>query len=647
MNQRRSGSRAAARCRAAALLLSLLCAALPAGAAEAPRDVPVTYRLEARLDPSTRTVTGRVQATWRNPAAKPLDALYLHLYLNAFASNRTTLMTGMGGRAERWWARHADGWGRIDLAALRVGDDDRLSALTYVQPDDGNRDDHTLARLALAEPLPPGATVELDIDFIATLPRLFLRSGHAAPFFFVAQWFPKLAVWRDGTWQAHQYHAASEFVADFGRYDVTLTVPEDYVLGFTGVAVSERANGDGTRTVHVTAEPVHDFAWTADPRFLVFDESLEGLPVRFLIQPAHRRQLARYRDALHAALARCAAWFGPYPYPALTVVDPGPGGFAAAGMEYPMLFTVGTTWWMPDGVRLPEVLAVHEFIHQYWQGLIASDEVDEPWIDEGVTSYLEGIVLDEAYGRGSYLDLFGLQVDAVTAQRWAYLADGAWDPVTTPSFRMLDRESYASTAYAKTALALRTLGGLVGGQDRVLDALGEFARRWRFAHPRGEDLRATLAALDRGRVEPLLEQVLDGTGVLDYAVARVSAAPVPSPVPAAAVPALPANEPPRYRSEVLIERRGSVRVPVDILVVYDDGSATRETWDGQGRWYRLDATGTRQVAYAVVDPDGALPLDVNRLNNSRMREPGTRGIWRLAGRWGLWLQGALLALSGL
>ncbi len=637
--------RAAARARAAALCVAVLCAGAAAAAAEPPP--VVAYRIDARLDPATRTVTGSVHATWRNPASEPVDALYLHLYLNAFASNRTTLMTGMGARARRWWARHPDGWGRIDIAALRVGDTDRLAALTTVRPDDGNPDDHTLARLALPAPVPPGEPVDVAIDFVATLPRLFLRSGHAAPFFFVAQWFPKLAAWRDGGWHAHQYHATSEFAADFGSYDVTLTVPTDYVLGFTGTTVGERANGDGTRTVQVSAERVHDFAWTADPRFVVADTRLDEVPVRFLLQPAHRDQLPRYRDALHAAMARCATWFGPYPYPALTVVDPGPGGFAAAGMEYPMLFTVGTTWWMPDGLRLPEVLAVHEFIHQYWQGLIASDEVNEPWIDEGITSYLEGLVLDAAYGPGAYADLFGLQVDAVTAHRWRYLAGGSWDPVTTPSFRMLDPDSYAGTAYAKTALALRTLGGLLGGQEPVLAALGALAREWRFAHPTGADVRAALAARDRGRASAFLDQVLDGTGTLDYAVARVTAAPVPSPVPAAALPARAAAEPPRYRSEVLIERRGTVRVPVDILVVYDDGSTTRETWDGQGRWYRIDATGMRQVAYAVVDPDRALPLDVNQLNNSRMREPGTRGIWRLAGRWGLWLQSALLALSGI
>ena len=607
----------------------------------------VEYRIEARLDAQTRTVTGALRARWQNRGRTPVDALTLHLYLNAFANNRTTLMTGLGERAERWWARHPDGWGRIDLAALRVGGRDALADLAFVQPDDGNPDDHTLAHLRLAAPLPPRGTVDLELDFIATLPRLFVRSGHAAPFFFVGQWYPKLAVLEDGRWRGHQYHATSEFYADFATYDVSLTVPATYVLGHTGVAEPALDNGDGTKTVRVRAADVHDFAWTADPRFRVLEADSDGVAVRLLLQPPHHSQAPRLLAALRAAMTRNATWFGPYPYPVLTVVDPGPGGWGAAGMEYPMLFTAGTTWWMPSGVRLPEMLVVHEFGHQYWQGLVANDEVTEAWLDEGVNTYVEGLIMDEAYGPGSYLDLFGLRVGAVALQRAQYLAGGGWDAIATPSFRMLDEASYASTTYAQTALALRSAAALSGGQDAMLAALGAYFRAWRFGHPREADLRASLSAALGPRVDPLLAQLLHTTGRLDYAVARVTSRPIAAPAPAGGLVARPAAPPRRYRSEVVVERRGEVRVPVQILVAYDDGGQTRETWDGEGRWYRIDATGTRQVAYAVVDPDGLLPLDVDRLNNSRLREPGTRGVWRLAARWGLWLQTALLALSGM
>lgn len=627
---------------AIALAVALLA---PRGAAAEPAP-PLAYRLAAQLDAEARTVSGTLHVRWRNPSRVPATELYLHLYLNAFAGNRTTLMRELGAEAERWWTRHPDGWGRIDLATLRLDGRDVLAQLTYVQPDDGNGDDRTLARLALPAPVPPRGTIEIESAFVATLPRLFMRSGHAAPFFFVAQWYPKLAVLdAGGTWHAHQYHAASEFYADFATYDATLTVPADAVVGATGVITSERENGDGTRTVVVHAEAVHDFAWTADPRFRVVEERIGDVPVRLLLQPHHLAQAPRFLGALRAALSRCEAWFGPFPYPQLTVVDPGPGGLGAGGMEYPMLITVATAWWMPAGIRVPEVVAVHELGHQYWYGMLASDEVNEAWLDEGINTYVEGVIMDDAYGPGSYVDLGDLQVGAVPLARARYLAAGSWDPIATPSYRMLDRDAYVGATYDKTALALRTLGGLLGGQDKVLAALGTYARRSRFTHPGERDFRAAFSAATGGVVDGVLDELLHGTGSLDYAVARVDVHRVPPALPAAVD--VPSAEPPRYRSEVVIARRGELRLPVDIRVVFDDGGETRETWDGQGRWYRIDVTSTRQATYAMVDPDDKLPLDSNRLNNSLLREPGTRALWRLGGRWGLWLQGALLALSGL
>ena len=217
---------------------------------------------------------------------------------------------------------------------------------------------------------------------------------------------------------------------------------------------------------------------------------------------------------------------------------------------------------------------------------------------------------------------------------------------------MLDRDSYVDAVYAKTALALRTLDGVARrtGQGDATRCGDYCAPLWRFAHPSERDFRTAFSADHRAAPDlaALFSQLLRR-----HRHARLRRRARRRARGAAAAPGAgdggmrAAAEAPRYRSEVVVERRGEVRMPVDIVVVFDDGGETRETWDGHGRWYRIDITSTRQATYAVVDPDDKLPLDANRLNNSRMREPGTRGLWRLGGRWGLWLQGALLMLSGL
>ncbi len=642
---------------AASLLAPLLVAGLfvlyepPALAVGELALVPETanYEIEARLDPDAHEITGRAVLRWVNPTREYAPDLCLHLYLNAFRSNRTTLMAAFPEEVERWADRFPDGWGGMEVSAIRVGGRDITGRLEFIRPDDGNPYDHTLARLPLRKPVPPNGRVEVTFDFAARLPRVFMRSGHADPFYFVAQWFPKIGVFQDGAWNCHQYHANSEFFADFGSYEVTLTVPSHFVVGHTGMARAERDNGDGTKTIEVHAEGVHDFAWAADPRFQVVEEQIGDVQVRLLLQPEHASQSRRYLGALRAAMERYARWFGPYPYPVLTVVDPSHGGMGAGGMEYPMLIAVGSAWWMPAGVRIPELLTVHEFGHQYWYGMVASDEVHDAWLDEGINSYVEGQIMDEVYGdQASYLDLLGIRLNAAAKDRLWYLMAGRYDAIVEPSHTMLDRGSYVSTTYAKAALMLRTLDHYLG-EGRLRTALRAFFRDWQFRHPTGADWRAAIEASTGEDLDWFFEQVLDGTAVLDYAVARIDVREVP---PLRSFDVEPdkdtvsSGEPAHYRAEVVVERRGDVHMPVEIVVSFQDGSVTREWWDGRDRWHRLEITGTQRAVSAMVDPAARVPLDVNRSNNSRMSSPGTRGIVRLAGRWGLWLQEALLAVTG-
>jgi len=601
------------------------------------------YRIEATLDPQVKTVVAHQVLTWRNTTAEPTRELWFHLYLNAFSNNRTLLLGAQPERVRRWQKRYPDEWGGIDVKRIRVGTSDLTDRLKLVPPPAGNPYDRTVAKLELAYPVGPGQAIEVEMDFDARLPRSFMRAGHAAPFFLVAQWFPKIGVFEDGAWNCHHYHQNTEFYADFGVYEVTLRVPKDYVVGHTGVRQSESTDTNGIKTIRVLAEDVHDFAWTADPRFVAVEDRVGGTYIRLLLQPNHAEQAERHLGAVKAAMQKYHQWFGEYPYPELTIVDPGPGALASGGMEYPMLITAGTTWWMPAWLRLPEMLVVHEFGHQYWYGILANNEFEEAWLDEGINSFVEGKIMDELYGpRASYAELGGIAVDAIALHRLGFLGRASVDPIARPAFAMLDRASYASTSYAKTALALHMLDRHLGG-DRLMRALGDYARAWRFRHPTGKDFRRSIEKSTGEDLEWFFGQVWDGTAVLDYAVTRVDVREL-EPVRGRGIGEA-AEEVPRYRSEVVVERLGELRMPVEVVVVFEDGSETREAWDGKDRWRRLEFVGNRRVEYAVADPAHELTLDVNRTNNSRMRQPGTRGVIRLAGHWALWMQSALHLLT--
>ncbi|MBI4517189.1 MAG: M1 family metallopeptidase [Deltaproteobacteria bacterium] len=627
-----------------------LAAAATAAEPLAPRIA--NYEIDARLDVAQHTVTARQVLTWHNTSTENAVDLYFHLYLNAFANNRSTFMRAAGAELRRWQRRKPEGWGYQEITRLAVDGADRTAAIEYVHPDDDNTDDRTVIRVPLESAVAAGAVARIEIDFTAKLPKVFARTGYAGPFHFVAQWFPKLGVYENGTWNCHQYHATTEFFSDFGVYDVRLTVPRDSVVGATGVIEDERDNGDGSKTLRLHAEDVHDFAWAVDPRFVEIADRFDDVALRLLLQPQHAAQAGRHLEAVKAAMVRLRDWLGPYPYPQLTIVDPGHGGGAAGGMEYPTLITVGTTWWMPATLRLPEVIAIHEFGHQYWYGMVANNEFESAWLDEGINAYFETKVMDEHYGHpGSYADWLGLALDGVSVNRWSYLAAPQHDPLARAAWQFLDRRSYTGVSYAKTALVLTTLERYLG-PERMRAALRLYFERWRFRHPTARDFTDALNEAAGEDLDWYFEQTLYGTGVLDYAVTRVDTDELADFAGVRVPPAAEAQDPPavkerRYRNEVVVERLGSVRMPVDITVGFEDGTETAERWDGHDRWRRFEYLGPQRVEYAFIDRYGKLPLDVNLINNSRMRATGTRGVIRLAGRWGFWFQNLLHLLTGL
>jgi len=261
--------------------------------------------------------------------------------------------------------------------------------------------------------------------------------------------------------------------------------------------------------------------------------------------------------------------------------------------------------------------------------------------------------MEATYGPAAYLDLFGLRLDGWTLQRLGYLGSPQRDPMTRPGWRFIDRDSYAAISYDKTALVLRTLDRRLGG-DRLQTALAAYLSAWRFKHPQRDDFLEAIQDSVGEDLQWYFDQVVAQTGLLDYAVTRVES----SEIAAFAGHSLrdgritmedtPAEAgKPRYRNEVVVERVGSVRVPVEVQVRFDDGSAVHERWDGQDRWQRFEYTGEQRVDSAVVDPDRTTPLDANLLNNSRRRPPARAGMARLAGRWGFWFQNVLWALTGL
>ncbi len=620
----------------------------------------VSYDLKARLRPEIRTVEGSETLTWLNDSGGPVPELRFHLYLNAFRNNRSTFMVERGALASKS-VRPAEDWGSIEVKSLRVpGGKDLASTLEFIHPDDGNTDDRTVARVLLPTPVPPGGRVTLEIEFVSRLPKVIARSGYVGEFYLVGQWFPKIGVFQNGAWNCHQYHGNSEFYADYGLFKAELTVPAQYVVGATGKRVAERANADGTKTYTHYQDDIHDFAWTACPDFREFHEFfvLEDPKVEtemiFLVHRAHLGIKDRYVRSLRQGIEFYSRNYGAYPYPTITLVDPAPGAVSAGGMEYPTFFTADSTSYMPAGVRMPEMVTIHEFGHNYWYGMVGSNEFEEAWLDEGINTYSEIKAMDRYYGADrSMIDWGGLRIGEIAYQRLSVIGSGRFDPILKSSWGFIGPSSYSLNVYAKAGLMLLTLEKMLG-EPVMAKVMRTYFETWKFRHPTSRDFIRVAQDVSGRDLGWFFGQALESPDKLDYGISDLRTYEIAPPdglfeggKPLSGGEARPGADPkpPRapglFRSEVTVARYGEMIFPQEILVTFENGDKVREFWDGRDRWKRFVYDQGSRVRSAEIDPEGRMMLDVNSLNNSRVIDAGGPAAMKFGAGLLKWFQGLL------
>ena len=662
------------------LLPFLLLAASAAGSQEAARSpANASYTIEVRLDPADRRLEGRQRLEWTNLQQRATDELPFHLYWNAWRNSRSSWMLEdrIRGRSDRGDEVERGDWGWIEVAAMRlVGAAGGAVDLEtrYESPDDGNPDDRTVLVARLPAPVEPGETITVEADWRARVPRTFARTGVRGDFYFIAHWFPKLGVFEADGWNCHQYHAATEYYSDYGEYDVSMTVPSGWLLGATGREAERRDNGDGTTTHRYRQRDVHAFTWTTSPDYREARQTFAaaGLPpveMRLLYQGEHGGQVERHFAATRHALELFGSWYGPYPYGHVTVVDPA-WQAGAGGMEYPTIFTCGTRLFNPPGGGSPEGVTIHEAGHQFWYGLVGNNEFEHAWIDEGINTYSTVRVMHERYGKNVFVkryfrppgtELRGflplafrqLEVDPWLARLDRYRPDATSDEPARPTWRYYPA-SASSITYSKTALWLVTLERWLGWPT-VRGILSTFFERWRFRHPAPADFLAVADEISGRDLSGFFDQVYRGSAGFDYEVATVASVPaalegwraesgemVYRDRPAAPAPGTAAAET-VYRTEVVVRRNGGGVFPVEVLLVFEDGSEVRHRWDGRYRWRMFVEERPAKLAWAEIDPERVLALDLNPSNNSRRLEPAARlPAVKWASKWLIWFQDLLL-----
>jgi Peptidase family M1 domain len=598
----------------------------------------VAYRIEAKLDVVKKTITASETLTYHNLTGQPQQAFPFHLYLNGFQPHSTFTTEANSGVPEE--NPDPANLGSITIGRITVaGMGDVTDRMQFIHPDDDNAADRTVMQVTLPKPVPAGADVQFTITFTDKLPRVVARTGYIRDFFMVGQWFPKVGVWWKGAWNCHQFHSSTEFFADFGTYEVKLTLPQNEIVGATGALTSTTNNSDGSKTLVFRADDVHDFAWTASPSFRLIEDSWKGsagtVNIHLLVSPGNMSSAARFLESTKGGLRVFDEWIGPYPYDQLTVVDPPHGGLAAGGMEYPTLFTADTFWYMPKGALIPEITAVHEFAHQYFYGMVGTNEFEEAWLDEGITSYMEAKVMNELYGKGTSVFKFPfLTLGDTDDHRVGLASAGYWkwtdtDPLTRLGWRFYSESSYADVTYGKTTQVLTTLEKLIG-EETMRRALHIYFLRYRFTHPTGEDFLRTIEEVSGRDLRWYFNQAVYGTNLLDYEILDAHSE------------ALPADDKAKkdsrggaaiYRTFVTVHRKGDFIFPEDVKITFSDKSSVMEHWDGQDRWIRYQYDRPAELLSAEIDPGDTVTLDLNFYNNSYAVKEDHRAIHKLTNIW--------------
>ena len=656
-------------------------------------DRVANYRLEATLDPVKHTIEGKEQLSWRNRSDKPVRSIYFHLYLNGFEGPGSTFLTEKErfGQFRSGVETKKGEWGYIELKkAEQAG---RALKFEFVHPDGGPATDRTVVRIDLAEPVAPGATAQLELVFHDQLPRVIARTGYFGSYHLVAQWFPKVGVLElpgergatEPRWNCHEFHLFSEFYADWGGFDVKVAMPRGFTMGAVGEEVEPARETAAGLEHHFVQEDVHDFAFTAWDGFA---PPLEGtyqgpgsplVRVKVFYPPEYLPAAQAALQATIDSLGYFSRTLGPYPYKTSTVVVPPFNAAESGGMEYETFFTTIGASGLPL-LPLVRYVTVHEFGHGYFMGLLASNEFEEPFLDEGLNEFWDTRMLNDEFLQTSLplLDKIGVRSPRISYWDFEHLQGTSRTPADTISGNSWDRWSSGSygQVYSRTVMVFHDLEKRLGG-DLLARAFKLYYARHHFRHPSTADLRQAIddTAPERKKmIDQWFEDEVFGGRPVDDRIETLEAAEVlPQPglqfqpdgkvteLDEEAVkkqisekreawdkdhPKAKDGEPGPFPMRSVVEaRRYAEEVPQTLRIKYDDGSTETVQWPSGERWHRWVFDKPIKVASVQLDPDRALLLDLNKLDDGRTREKSRLASKRWTLEFGAWTQ-FFFALAG-
>ncbi|MBN2280121.1 MAG: M1 family metallopeptidase [Candidatus Marinimicrobia bacterium] len=592
----------------------------------------VNYKINVTLDDSRHLLEGTEKIIYYNHFPQPLEKICLLLYPNAYKNEQTHFARQQKkyGKTEFLNSKeHQRGYIAIDSISVAGKQANLLLPADSI----------TIGYIDLEFPLRTGDSIEIFLDWTVKIPESFSRMCHSGQKYYITQWFPKIPVYDERGWHPYPYLTVGEFFYEFGDYEVSITLPENYVVAATGTLVSPRQemffldslknvgtavmdmNEKEFRTWHSShknppsreklkkltykAENVVDFAWTASKEHLVqrsnfaYENSTDSIAVWNFFLPENRESWKYALEASKKTLVSYGNLCGPYPFPQVTSVD---GDLTAGGgMEYPMLTIINAS---KNQMAMWQVIG-HEIGHNWFYGILGFDERMQPWMDEGLNTYGEMRFLEEQLPDslallGQYPRLKN-HLDNLNTQNLYLLA-------LMNSYHMnliergdqdswiYEKEShYFISVYQRPSMGLRLMEASVGSEN-FTQAMNQFYEEWKFKHPKPIDMQHSFEKILQKDLDWFFVDYIQTSNIPDYQLKRFEVR----------------SDQDQYVSKVILENKGKSFQPYNITLFKDKNKLAKQWYFGDQT--ELEIPTEAKPDQAVINAD-LMTIESDYMNN--------------------------------
>jgi len=574
----------------------------------------VNYKIDVKLNDVNHSLSAFIEIEYINNSPNTLDFIYFHLWPNAYKNGETALAKQKAEGSTYKWYDYEHNTGYIDSLDFTI--EDKKASWEY------DKEHIDICKVNLNKPLKPGQKIIITTPFYVKIPSSFIsRLGHGGQSYQITQWYPKPAVYDKYGWHQFPYLNMGEFYSEFGSFDVSITLPKNYVVGATGdlqnqeeiawldslakaTALKKDFNKSDypyppsdkkLKTIRYKQTQVHDFAWFADKRFHVLKGEREmphtGREVTcwamFLNKEAHLWQ--RSIEYIGDALYYYSLWYGDYPYNNCTAVHSSIS--AGSGMEYPNITVIGDS-----RKDMPlEMVIMHEVGHNWFYGILGFNEREFPWQDEGINSFSEARYMKEKYKDDDRLYKMAitekqaklLNVEDLpykTFHRLSYIMTARYniDQAANLHSEEFTQSNYGQIVYHKTSLIFDHLHAYLGEEafNRIMQ---KFYEDWKFKHPYPDDIRKAFEQGSGKDLSWLFDDLLTTTKKLDYKITGLK------------------------KNQLKVKNTGMINAPFPVTAIKDGKEVFTQWYDGFDGKKTLTLPENEGFDYLRIDPDYRMP----------------------------------------